>query len=182
METTARPFTGTYEIDPVHSTVQFAVSHIVSTFRASFDVQGRLVVGGNGTTLDATAQVESVSIGEPPEFRQHVVHGDDFFQAATHPEIVFRSTDIALIDDGEAVVTGELTIKNVTQTITAVGSYREPTRDPFGSERAALRLQTTIDRRDWGLSWQVPLPQGGDALGWDVQLTAELELVRSDPQ
>lgn len=182
METTANPFAGTYEIDPVHSTVHFAVSHHVSTFRASFDVHGRLVVNERGSTLSATAQVESVSIGESPEFRQHVVHGDDFFQAAAHPEIVFRSTDIALLDDGEAIVTGELTIKSVTQTITAFGSYHPPTLDPFGGERGALELQSTIDRRDWGLGWQLPLPQGGDALGWDVQLSAELELVRSDPR
>jgi polyisoprenoid-binding protein YceI len=182
MSTTLHPFTGTYEIDPVHSTVQFAVSHIVSTFRSSFDVQGRLVVDEDGGSLTATTQVDSVSIEEPTEFRQHVVQGDDFFQAAEHPEITFRSTDVTLADDGQAIVTGELTIKTVKQAIRAVGTYRPPTLDPFGGERAGLKLQTTIDRRDWGFSWQMPLPHGGDALGWEVQLSAELELVRSDPR
>ena len=173
-------FTGVYELDRAHSSVQFAVKHIVSTFRASFDdVEGSLVADGAATTLTASARVESVSIGDPPEFREHVVHGEDFFQADAHPALVFRSTDVELHDDGSALVTGELVIRGISRTITAVGSYRAPTRDPFGSLRAALELRATIDRRDWGLNWQLPLPDGGDAVGWDVELTAELELVEA---
>ena len=178
MPITVLPFTGVYELDSTHSSVQFAVKHIVSTFRASFgDVEGRLVAGDAGATLTATAPVESVSIVDPPEFREHVVRGDDFFQADEHPALMFRSTEIELRDDGSALVKGELVIRGVTRAIRAVGSYRAPTRDPFGSERAALELRAKVDRRDWGLDWQLPLPDGGDAVGWEVELTAELELV-----
>ena len=63
--------------------------------------------------------------------------------------------------------------------MTAGGSYRAPTQDPFGTVRAAISLHATVDRRDWGLSWQLPLPDGGDAVGWEVELTAELELVEA---
>src|SRR6266498_3437503 len=100
MATTVQPFVGTYELDRDHSTVQFAVRHVqVSMFRASFgDVEGR-------------ARVKSVSIAEPPEFREHVVRGADFFDADTHPVISFRSSRVELGDDGTATASGELTVR-----------------------------------------------------------------------
>ena len=180
MATAVRPFTGTYDIDPVHSSVHFAVDHIVSTFRASFDdIAGRLRIEDGDATLTASAVVESISITEPPEFREHVVNGDDFFQAREHPRLTFHAERIDLFDDGTARVVGVLTIRGTARTLTADGSYRPPTRDPFGAERAALHLHAAIDRRDWNLSFQLPLPDGGDAVGWQVELTANLELVRA---
>ena len=182
METTIyRPFTGTYSIDQAHSSVQFAVKHIVSRFLASFeDVEGRLAAGTGSATLTARARVESVSISDPPEFREHVVRGEDFFAADAYPELTFSSTDVELRRDGTAVVTGLLTIRGISRSVSAAGTYRPPTRDPFGSERIALQLSATVDRRAWDLNWQLPLPEGGDAVGWDVEVTAELELVRAE--
>jgi len=181
MATATQPFTGTYDIDPVHSTVQFAVTHLtVSTFRASFaDVDGRLAADGDGIVLDAQARVESVSIVEPPEFREHVVNGSDFFDAETHPTIIFRSTGVHLSDDGTATVSGELRIRGFSRAVTATGTYRLPTEDPFGNQRAGLELVTTIDRRDLGLDWQAELPGGGEALGWDVEISVHLELIKT---
>jgi polyisoprenoid-binding protein YceI len=180
MASSSVPFTGTFEIDRPHSTVQFAVSHIVSTFRACFDgIEGNLVVDDAEATLNATVEAESVSIVDPPEFREHVVNSDDFFAAHEHPRLTFRSTSIDLRADGTAAVTGVLTIRGISRTVTAEGSYRAPVRDPFGMEKAALELRATVDRRDWNLDWQLPLPDGGDAVGWDVDLSAELELVRA---
>ena len=72
-----------------------------------------------------------------------------------------------------------LTIRGIGRTIVAEGTYTAPARDPFGTERAALELHATVDRREWDLNWQLPLPDGGDAVGWQVELTAELELVRA---
>jgi polyisoprenoid-binding protein YceI len=178
VSTAIRPFTGTYDIDRTHSSVQFAVTHIVATFRASFDgVDGRLIGNHDGTTLEASTRVESVSIVDPPEFRDHVVRGEDFFHADAHPELSFHSSDVELRDDGSVTVRGELTIRGITRPVIAEGSYRPPTVDPFGTVRAALALHATVDRRDWDLRWQLPLPDGGDAVGWDVELTAELEFV-----
>ena len=180
MQSALTPFTGTFEIDRPHSTVQFAVSHIVSTFRASFDgIEGKLIADGADATLVASVQVESVSIADPPELREHVVRGNDFFSADAHPQLTFHSTSIELRADGGATVTGELTIRGISRSVTAYGTYRSPTRDPFGMEKAALALRATVDRRDWALDWQLPLPDGGDAVGWDVELSAELELVRA---
>ena len=181
MAIATQPFTGIYDIDPVHSTVQFAVTHLtVSTFRASFgEVEGRLDADGDAIALEARALVESVSIVEPTEFREHIVHGSDFFDATAHPTITFRSTGVQLNDDGAASVSGELTIRDSSRPVTATGTYRPATEDPFGNHRAGLELATTIDRRSWGLDWQAELPNGGEAVGWDVEITVQLELIKT---
>jgi len=180
MATAAQTADGTYELDKTHSTVQFAVRHVgVSTFRASFgDIDARLVIDNGGAELQASAVVESVSIVEPPEFREHVVRGDDFFAADAHPLLTFRSTRIELAEDGGAIVSGELGVRGVSRAVNATGRFFPPTEDPFGGTRLGLELEATIDRRSWGMDWQMPLPNGGDALGWRIEITAHLELTR----
>jgi polyisoprenoid-binding protein YceI len=171
---------GVFEADRTHSSLHFAVGHMkVSTFRASFgDVDARLIVDTAQLRLEGAARVESISIADPPEFRDHVVRGADFFDADNHPEILFRSGRVDLAEDGTATVDGELTIKGVSRPIRATGTYHRPVEDPFGLLRAALELRAVLDRRDWGLNWQAPLPGGADVLGWDVELTVQLELVK----
>ena len=168
---------GTYIVDGVHSSLQFAVEHMrLARFRASFeDVRGRLAADSDGISIEGSAPVQSISIKAPPQLRDHVIRG--FFLADDHPELIFRSTDVELRDDDTARVTGELTMRGVARTITAEGRYRRPIADPYGARRAALELRATIDRRDWGIDWQMPLPDGSDAVGWQVELSANLELV-----
>jgi polyisoprenoid-binding protein YceI len=180
MTTAVQIADGTYELDRAHSTVQFAVRHVgVSRFRASFeDIDARLVVERGGAELAARAVVESVSIADA-EFREHVVRGDDFFAGGTHPLLTFRSTGIELDGDGRAAVSGDLVLRGVSAPVEATGTYSPPTEDPFGRIRVGLELEATIDRRTWGMDWQMPLPGGGDALGWDVEITAHLELVKT---
>jgi polyisoprenoid-binding protein YceI len=175
---TSRPAARSWSLN---STVQFAVTHLtVSTFRASFaDVEGRLAAEGDAIVFEARALADSVSIVEPSEFREHVVHGADFFDAETHPAITFRSTDVQLDDDGTASVAGELMIREVSRGVTAAGTYRPPTEDPFGNHRAGIELAATIDRRSWGLDWQAELPGGGEAVGWDVEISVQLELIET---
>ncbi len=178
MSITTQPITGTFVADPVHSSFQFAIKHL-ATYRASFDdVDARVVAGEQGIRLDVTVRVESISIKNPPEFRQHVVYGDEFFDAENHPEITFRSEDVQLNDDGTVVVHGELTIKGITKPVTAKGSYQPPVEDPFGSVCTAVEITATVDRREWGLNWQAQMPNGSDALGNDVTLSVNVELIK----
>ena len=179
MAVATEQLTGAFTADPAHSSFQFAISHMkVSTFRASFeDVEARLAPGDGGLELEGRAQVESVSITAPKEFREHVVNGDEFFDARNHPEITFRSSAVELSENGEASVEGELTIKGISAPVTATGTYEAPVEDPYGSPRAAIELTATVDRREWDMNWQMPLPRGGDVLGYDVELTVHLELV-----
>jgi polyisoprenoid-binding protein YceI len=161
--------------------VQFAIRHVgVSRFRASFgDLKARLVINDEVASLEANALVESISIGDPAEFRDHVVRGTDFFAADEHPRISFRSTRIEFAADGTASVEGLLEIRGLERPVTAAGTFTSPTEDPFGNTRLGVALEAVVDRRSWGMDWQMPLPAGGDALGWDVEITAQLELTKS---
>jgi len=180
MTVATQQFTGTFEADPDHSSFLFAIKHMkVSSFRAAFtDVRARLVGDDDGLTLEGRARVESVSIQNPPEFREHVVNGADFFDARNHPEIVFRSSAVELDESGAARVEGELDIKGISRPVTAAGTYQPPVEDPYGSVRTAIELTATVDRRDWDMNWQMPLPKGGDVLGYEVELTVHLELIK----
>lgn len=171
---------GTYTTDPYHSSLQAGVRHMgVGSFRTTFsDLDARLTSDPDGIRLEGRARVQSISIRNPPEFREHVVNGADFFDAANHPEIVFSSSRLDLDADGGVVLDGELVIKGIARPLRATGTWREPIEDPYGGLRTALELQAVVDRRDWDISWQAPLPKGGDALGWDVTLEAHLELIK----
>jgi polyisoprenoid-binding protein YceI len=171
---------GTYTSDPVHSSFQAGVSHMgVGAFRTTFsEIEARLTSDAGATRVTGRVPVASIAIHNPPEFREHVVNGADFFDAANHPEIRFESSRLALEDDGTAELEGELVIKGIAKPLHATGTWREPVEDLAGGVRMALDLNAVVDRRDWDMSWQAPLPKGGDALGWDVTLEAQLELVK----
>jgi polyisoprenoid-binding protein YceI len=181
MATAVERFSGVYQVDRAHSSVEVAIRHMqVSTFHASFAyVDGRLTVEAGTIALEGHALAESISIVEQPEFREHVVRGGDFFDAEEHPLLAFSSTSVELSHDGTATVSGELTIRGVSHPVTASGIYRPPREDPYATCRAGMELRTTVDRRSWDMDWQMPLPDGSDALGWEVDITARLELVKS---
>jgi polyisoprenoid-binding protein YceI len=181
MSTTAvQPLAGTYTADPVHSSFAFGVRYMgVSTFRGTLgDVEATLAVGPYGATLEGVAAVESISIRTPEAFRDHVLSAE-FFDAANHPQVGFRSTRIELSDDGRAVVDGELTIKGTTLPVHAEGTWT-PEAELFGSRKGGLTLTATIDRTAYGLNWNADLPTGGKALADDVTLTVELALIAPD--
>jgi polyisoprenoid-binding protein YceI len=180
MTTTAvHPFTGSFTADPDHSSLQAQLRHMgVGSFRTGFnDVEARLETGADGPRLTGRARVDSITIRRPPEFRTHVVEGDDFFDARNHPEIKFESRRLQFSDDGIVALDGLLTMRGIERPITATGTYLGPVEDIYGGRRAALDLEAEIDRRDWGMAFQAQLPRGGDVLSWTVRLSAHLELV-----
>jgi polyisoprenoid-binding protein YceI len=180
MATATQQLRGTFNADQGHSTFQAKAKHMeVGSFRTSFDeVEARLSDESGKLVLEGTAQVESISIRKPADLREHVVNGADFFDAANHPVITYRSDKIDLADDGTVVATGELTIKDETREVEAVGTWQQPVEDPYGNQRTALELTAVIDRREFGLNWQADLPKGGKALGWDVEISIHLELIQ----
>jgi polyisoprenoid-binding protein YceI len=175
-----QPFAGTYRARPEPSSFAFAVRHSgVFWYRGALsDVAATLRGDGGALALEGSARVDSISVVEPPAMRASVL-GPDFFDAERHPEITFRSTAVHLDDDGLAAVDGELTIRGVTRPVTASGHYAPPRRAAFG-EVAGLQLQTSFDRREFGFEWQMELPGGGDAVGWDVEVDIDLLLMRED--
>src|SRR3954466_436374 len=173
MTTATAPLAGRYQADPVHSSFGFAVKHMgINTFRGTLaDVDASL----NDGVLEGRAKAESISITNPPEFRAHVL-GEEFFDAANHPEVTFRSTDLDLADDGSATVKGELTIKGIANEIVAAGTWSGPAENPMGVQVVALELSADLDRTQYGMTWNMALPKGGNILGEKVTLNVHLEL------
>jgi polyisoprenoid-binding protein YceI len=169
IETIAPP--GTWVADPVHSDVSFEVVHAgVDVFRGAFR-EFTAALSGDGLT--GSARVASVDVKDE-QLSGHLL-APDFFDAARYPEIVFSAADLER--DGTAVTArGELTIKGVTKPIELTGTISDPTVDPFGNERIGLGLETTIDRTQFGVSWNAPNQSGGDYLANDVRLIARLAL------
>lgn len=178
MTVTTLPLTGTWHADPDHSLLQFGVAHMkVGLFKADFaDFAATVSADEHGIRFSGAAEVESVSI-KNTDFRAHVVHGADFFDAGNHPQIQFTSTRVDLAADGSVGVTGELTIRGLTRPFTATGTVSGPVEDPFGGVRVAVELTAAVDRRDWGMTYQSVLPKGGLALGHEVTLTVQAEFV-----
>jgi polyisoprenoid-binding protein YceI len=172
--TTATKLAGTYAADPIHSSFAFSVRYQgVSLFKGTLDEVNATLTDGR---LEGAAKVDSISIRTPEQFRAHVLSAE-FFDAENHPEVTFTSGDVQLNDDGTAKIDGELTIKGITRPVSAVGTWIAPAADAFGSSRGHLNLEATVDRTEFDMNWNAPLPSGGKALGNEVTLTVELSLV-----
>jgi polyisoprenoid-binding protein YceI len=171
--------TGIWDIDTVHSHVGFAVKHmVVATFRGRFeDYEGELRVGDDGAPrLEGSVSVDSLAVKDE-NLAAHL-RSPDFFDSELHPRIRFSSAAVRVEDGGRLEIEGELTIKDHTHPVTATGSITAPHVDIAGNEKIGVELEAVIDRREYGLEWNAPLPKGGFALDNDVRLQVSLELVR----
>ena len=177
-ETTTLAPAGTWRLDPVHSSVGFEIAYLAGTFRGEFrEVESTLEVADGGATLSGSAKVGSVDVKDE-NLAAHL-QSPDFFDAERHPELRFAAERIAL--DGETVsVDGEITIKGVTKPVTVTGTASPTISDPYGNERVGFTLGATLDRTDFGVSWNIPLPTGGPALADEVTIVAELQFVKAD--
>jgi polyisoprenoid-binding protein YceI len=168
---------GTWSLDPVHSLVGFEIDYLAGTFRGQFgDVDVKLSVEGDRARIYGTAKVASVDVKDE-NLAAHL-QSPDFFDAERFPELEFVAENVDL--DGESVlVPGEITIKGVTKAVELAGTISQPITDPYGNERLGLRLSTRLDRTDFGIDWNMPLPTGGPALSNEVTIVAELQLVKA---
>ena len=161
---------GTWQADPVHSSVGFAVKYLgVATFTGELTNFEATLKDGE---LVGKARVESVEVKDE-NLKAHL-QAPDFFDAERHPEVSFSGRDV-----GEGRFEGQLTIKGVTHPATLEGTITGPVTDPYGNERYGLALTTVVDRTAFGLNWNAPLPGGGFALANDVTLKADLSLVKA---
>jgi len=169
---------GTWGVDPTHSSVGFAVKHmVVASFRSSFKAfDATLVSDGSEARLTGTVDAASIDIADE-NFKAHL-DSPEFFDVASHPTLTFASS--AIRRDGDRLeVEGDLTIRGVTHRVVGTGSVTEPTEDPWGNTRIGLSLQAKVDRTAYGLNWNAPLPKGGVALANEVALNLELEFIQA---
>jgi polyisoprenoid-binding protein YceI len=168
---TALP-TGTWVLDPVHSTIGFELPYLAGTFRGHFtDVDAKLTAD----SLSGSARVASVDVKDE-NLAAHL-QSPEFFDVERHPELTFASDSIDRSDD-QLKVHGELTIRGTTKPVELVGTVAGPITDGFGRERVNVQLETTVDRTQFGLNWNMPLPSGQPALQNEVKLVAELYFVQ----
>ena len=165
--------TGTWQVDATHSQVGFAVPYLVGTFRGSFSpVEATLAVGDDGAVeLAGAAPVEGIKV-QDENLATHLL-SPDFFDAERAPKIAFKAGDFDRSGD-EVKVDGELTIKGITRPVELTGTITDPLVDYTEKERIAVTLETTIDRTQFDLNWNAPIPSGEPALGNDVTVNAEL--------
>jgi polyisoprenoid-binding protein YceI len=169
---------GTWKLDPTHSTASFAVKHMaVATFRGRFDkFDATLTVDESSAELVGTVEAGSLIVKD--ENLQGHLGSPDFFDIERYPQITFRSTSIRR-DGDQVVVDGELTIKDTTNAVEARGEIAGPAVTLGDVTKLGLTLETIVDRTQFGLNWNAPLPKGGFAVANEVKLTVELELVQA---
>lgn len=167
---------GTWNLDPVHSTVGFEVDYLAGTFRGQFrDVQAELGIGDSGARIEGSAEVASVDVKDE-NLAAHL-QSPDFFDAERTPSVEFRSTEIER-DGDEVRVFGGLEIKGATVPVKAAGKIVDPAVDAHGNTRFGLTLETVVDRTEFGLNWNMDLPNGEPALANEVTLSVDLYFVK----
>ena len=169
---------GSWSLDPTHSSATFAVKHMaVATFRGRFEkIDATLYVDRDSAELRGTVEVASLLVKD--ENLQAHLGSPDFFDLERYPTITFRSTTLRRAGD-ELVVDGDLTIKGNTRPVEGRGTIDGPAVTLGDVVKIGLVLETVIDRTEYGLNWNAPLPKGGFALADEVRLTIELELVKA---
>lgn len=168
--------TGTYAVDPVHSSITFAVVHNgVATFRSGFDSYEARLSGGEAPTLEGAVDVASIEVDEE-QLKGHLL-SPEFFDAERYPRLRFNSSELNVADDGSVALRGELEIGGETREVEANGKLGQLGADLAGQARVGLSLAASVDRRSFGLDWQAELPSGGQALDYEVTIAVELELL-----
>ncbi|MDT8440469.1 MAG: YceI family protein [Desulfuromonadales bacterium] len=170
-----------YKVDPVHSQIQFTVDHLM-IFKVSgvfTEFQGEVEVDAANNALQsarATIEVASIDTREPK--RDDHLRSADFFDVANHPTLTFVSKKVE--GEGSAItVHGDLTIRGTTRPIVLTGSFRGANTDPWGNVRAGYAASGTIDRRDFGLTWNKALETGGMVVGNEVVINLEVQAIKA---
>ncbi|HEU4642128.1 MAG TPA: YceI family protein [Gemmatimonadaceae bacterium] len=172
----------TWQIDPAHTGVEFAVKHMmISTVKGRFThVSGTIRLDeSNPARSSVEATIDATSIDTRVEQRDAHLRSADFLDADRFPSITFRSTRVVPRGEGRAEVTGDLVIHGVTRQITLEVEEQGRLKDPYGNDRVGFSATGKLDRRDFGLTWNQTLEAGGLLVGNEVRISIEVEATRS---
>lgn len=170
---------GIWTIDPSHTSLGFVARHlVVAKVRGRFGaVTGVITVAEDALASSVTAQIDMASVDTGDTARDEHLRSADFFDVENHPSMTFTSTSVSG-QGADYVVTGDLTIKGVTRPVTLDLEFDGVSGDPWGGTRAGFTATAEIDRRDWGLEWNVALDTGGVLVGEKVKLQLDIEAVK----
>lgn len=175
--------TGTYAIDPAHSRIGFVARHaMVTKVRGSFnEFEGTGYLDAeNPANSNAKLTIQAASIDTRNADRDGHLRSNDFFDMESYPEITFESTAVEPAGEGRFKVTGDLTIKGVTNPVDIEFEYTGSAVDPFGNQRVGFEGSTVVNRKDWGVNWNAALEAGGVLVGEKVTLELEVSAIRQD--
>ena len=185
MTTVAPSFTdltGAYTLDPSHTRIGFVARHaMVTKVRGSFnDIEGTATVDGdNPANSSVRVTIQAASIDTRNAQRDEHLHSNDFLSMDEYPEITFVSTDIRQTGDTTFDVTGDLTIKGVTNRITVPFQFEGASQDPFGNQRIGFDGSVTINRKDYGITWNAALETGGVLVSDKIVLEFEVSAIKA---
>jgi len=171
---------GTWTIDESHTTVGFTARHLMITkVRGRFGtVSGSAEIAEDRLSSTVTATIEMSSIDTGDAGRDEHLRGADFFDVENNPTMTFTSTGITA-DGGDYVLTGDLTIKGTTKPVELALEFDGVSGDPWGGTRAGFTAEGEINRKDWGLEWNVALDGGGVLVSEKIKLALDVELVKA---
>lgn len=175
---------GTYNFDPAHTVVGFGVRHLgIAVVEGRFkDIKGAVNFVADDVTkssVEFSAKIESIETGVAP--RDAHLRTADFFDAAKFPEMTFKSTKVEK-KNGRHILTGDLTIKGVTKQVSFPFSMTGGVKDPWGGTRFGIAAGTTINRRDFGITWGNVLPSGALDVANEVAVELHIEAVKAQPK
>lgn len=168
-------------VDASHSSLEFAVKHMmIATVRGRFaGVEGSITADPTDlTTAECTITADVNSIDTRDAQRDGHLKSPDFFDAEKFPTLEFRAKRITRKSGDEYGITGDLTMHGVTREVTFAGTMEGQGKDPWGNERFGLSAEAKVNRKDWGLVWNVALETGGILVGEDVKISVSLEAIK----
>ncbi|WP_375586941.1 YceI family protein [Flagellimonas aurea] len=169
----------TWKLDPTHSELTFKVKHLmISNVKGEFTKFDATIKGDKFEDSTISASVQTASVFTNNDDRDGHLKSEDFFAAENHPEMKFQSTSITKKGDDEYELTGDLTIKGTTKSITLDVDFGGYMTDPYGNEKAGFSIEGKLNRTDFGLNWNAALETGGVLVSEEVKLAAELQFVK----
>jgi polyisoprenoid-binding protein YceI len=173
--------TGTWHVDPTHSSVEFEVKHMmIATVRGRFkEFEGTIVAAQDIGESRVSGNVKAASIDTNDEARDAHLRSGDFLDVERYPEIRFESTGIEPLGGPRFRLVGNLTLKGVTREIEFDATVEGAERDPWGNDRVGIRVRGTLNRKDFGLSWQKVLESGGFLVGDEVNVLVDVSAVKA---
>jgi polyisoprenoid-binding protein YceI len=174
--------TGTYTLDPTHTRIGFLARHaMVTKVRGAFnEFEGTATVDGNNPANSSVrVTIDAASIDTRNAQRDEHLRTNDFLALEQYPQITFASTDIRQVDETTFEVTGDLTIKDVTNQVTVPFEFEGASQDPFGNQRIGFDGSVTISRKDYGITWNAALETGGVLVSDKIVLEFEVSAIRN---
>lgn len=172
-----------WQIDSAHALVEFSVTHMmIAKVRGRFNEFSGVVElnENNPEKTNVSVEINVESIDTRSKQRDDHLRSPDFFNIAEYPKMVFKSTNVEVLDKKKAILTGDLTIKDITKPVSLNVVFNGMSKSPWGTTSAGFSATGKINRKDWELTWNQTLETGGVLVGDDIEINIEIELIKQD--